>query len=124
MSGNLHASLLAISPETKTVEYLDSTPDSGLASDPKSRMKCIELAFVWMAAFLESAGPNEPRFVPSEWRIRANRARQQHPDSLHCGFFTLSHAQFLAFGYDNRFNDQMAWPSVYSKSMVCNPSCS
>lgn len=116
-----HSALVAISPETRTLEYMDSLLDTSIESMNPGKyamLQNIRLIIQWMAYFLGDASPTLPRFVPSEWKVRFHRGHQQAAGSVDCALFTLSHAQWMAFGYQLELNEKQSWPEDYTKSMI------
>lgn len=111
--GDTHMGLLAISPETKTMEWLDSE-----ATDARFFDRFISQVFRWMAATLnDGIVGTARRFIPSEWIIRSTRGRQSAPDRLSSEMYVMAHAQWMAFGYDRNPDQPMAWPDTFVASM-------
>lgn len=95
-----HSTMMVISPEAKTMEFLCSNGDTGLATEWRGA-RCFEQVFKWLAYFLRS-DKRQFQLVPSEWRMRTTAGESQgYAESRHieCGLFSTTHVQSLAFGY-------------------------
>jgi hypothetical protein len=99
-----HVALLIISPQAKTIDYLCSNDDSGLAHERKGS-KCLEQVFKWLAYWLRQ-DEKQYQLVPSEWRMRTNAGENQGYAEFRkreCGLFSTTHAMSLAFRYSSKF---------------------
>ncbi|KAJ0108174.1 hypothetical protein J7T55_000139 [Diaporthe amygdali] len=117
-AGVPHAALLVVSPVTKTLEFLDS---DNTPVDTNYTNGLVGRVMQWMSTFLDNPDNlDAPQFIPEEWRFRDSRANQQNPASSDCGVFVLTHAQFLAFGYDRSQSERQNWPPNFATSLVNN----
>lgn len=80
--------LLAISPATKTMEWLASEP-----TDPVFFDRLFTQVFRWLAARIDR--DEAPRtLIPSEWLIRSTRGRQSTAgDQVSSEMYVMAHAQ-------------------------------
>ncbi|KAL1848669.1 hypothetical protein Daus18300_013539 [Diaporthe australafricana] len=113
-----HVALLAVSPATKTLEFLDS---DNTPVDTNYTHGLVGRVMQWMSTFLDNPGdPDAPQFIPEEWRFRDSRSKQQNQTSTDCGIFVLTQAQYLAFGYDLSQAERQDWPAFFQAALVNN----
>lgn len=112
-----HIALLAISPEAKTIELFDSD-NARTATNIGEAQALVGKAMIWMSTFLDNPDDNSvPQFIPREWAWRDDRSQQQPEASSHCGVYTITQAQYLAFGYDRIQTQALSWPSSSARSL-------
>lgn len=113
-----HVALLAVSPATKTLEFLDS---DNTPVDANYTNGLVGRVMQWMSTFLDNPGNlNAPQFIPEEWRFRDSRSKQQNPTSTDCGVLVLTQAQYLAFGYDLSQTERQNWPAFFKAALLNN----
>lgn len=86
-----HVALIVISPYYRTIDYLNSS------ETPKRRSGEEGQIFENTLSILASHLGDE--FIPSEWRIRRNKAVLQEWHDTRCTAFVVTNAMCVAFGY-------------------------
>lgn len=106
-----HVAICAISPEAKTIDYLCSGNDSGLARDEGSQ--CVESLICLLKEYLGDEPPLAQRFNPCDWKLRTGKSEWQDRSKPDCGMYTMSNIMCLAFGWD------LSYGSRYGYQIEC-----
>lgn len=92
-----HWTLLVISPEDHTIEYLDSL-DSGTSKSPRKSDSLAKFARDWLKMELGT------KYVDDEWTVIDRRSSQQN-NGADCGVFTCLNGAVSALGLSNPANE-------------------